>query len=74
MTWNGPDPDLRKGPNRTIAKGPNVTLRQRASSAGNCAKGPNPSNAKGPAGHARGSIYAQMQRGDSEQAISTRGS
>ena len=80
VTWNGPDPDLRRGTNRSLAKGPNAQLRRGASGGANgsrvvgssrIARGPNPNLRKGPAaGAAKGSIYAQARR---DEEASTRG-
>ena len=74
VTWNGPDPDLRRGTDRALARGPNAQLRRGASggaSGSRIARGPNPSLRKGAAvGAAKGSIYSQVQR--AEEA-STRG-
>lgn len=80
VTWNGPDPDLRRGTNRCLAKGPNAQLRRGASGgargsrvvgSSRIARGPNPNLRKGPAvGAAKGSIYAQVQR---DEEASTRG-
>jgi hypothetical protein len=55
VTWNGPDPDLRKGPSK-LAKGANTDLKKTKPS---LAKGPNSENYKGPRSLAIGSISAQ---------------
>ena len=56
VTWNGPDPDLRKGPSK-LAKGANTDLKKTKPS---LAKGPNAENYKGPRSSlAIGSISAQ---------------
>ena len=59
VTWNGPDPDLRKGPSK-LAKGPNYDIKK-TKVTGNLAKGPNVDNYKGPRGLAMGSIFAQKK-------------
>ena len=55
VTWNGPDPDLRKGPSK-LAKGANTDFKKAKHS---LAKGPNAENYKGPQSLAIGSILAQ---------------
>lgn len=45
VTWNGPDPDLRKGTNQGMVKGPNASLRKGSS---NLAVGANLALRKGP--------------------------
>ena len=55
VTWNGPDPDLRKGPAK-LAKGANTDFKKAKHS---LAKGPNAENYKGPQSLAIGSILAQ---------------
>ena len=57
VTWNGPNPELRKGANRSVAKGPNPELLNGPSGG---AKGPSSANRKGPQGLAKGSIYARL--------------
>merc|ERR1711988_1454637 len=52
VTWNGPDPDLRKGPSK-LAKGANSDLKKTKPS---LARGPNAENYKGPRSLAIGSI------------------
>ena len=56
VTWNGPDPDIRKGPSK-LAKGPSNKNKL----GGSIAKGPNSSNQKGPKGLAVGSIFAHKK-------------
>lgn len=56
VTWNGPDPDIRKGPSK-LAKGPSNKNKL----GGSIAKGPNSSNHKGPKGLAVGSIFAHKK-------------
>jgi hypothetical protein len=58
VTWNGPDPDIRKGPSQTAAKGPNVDVKKSSPVRSN-AKGANPENRKGPSGTTTGSLHLQ---------------
>ena len=65
VTWNGPDPDIRKGPSN-LAKGPNAKLLTKGPNVkstrtfgSSLARGPNPDNCKGPRGLATGSIFMQ---------------
>lgn len=51
VTWNGPNPALRKGPSSSLAKGPSSSL---AKGPAGLAKGPNAGNARGPQGLAKG--------------------
>lgn len=51
VTWNGPNPNLRKGTNASLAKGPCSSLAQGPRGLAN---GPNRANAKGPQGLAKG--------------------
>ena len=69
VTWNGPDPDLRKGNNKQIARGPNPNLRSGPRTG---AKGPNLAIRRGPAGIAKGSIYGSLQ--EIEDKCTSRGS
>ena len=57
VTWNGPNPELKKGANRSGAKGPNPEFHKGPSGG---AKGPSSANRKGPQGLAKGSIYASL--------------
>ena len=59
VTWNGPDPDIRKGPTK-LAKGPNPNISKSKGSR-SLAKGPNGENHKGPRGLAMGSIFSQKK-------------
>ena len=61
MTWNGPDPGLRRGPSKDVAKGP-VRNQRVLQDRNESAKGPNPSIRKGPKhGLAKGSMYAELE-------------
>ncbi len=64
MTWNGPDPELRRG-SKSCARGPNPALRH---GSGGLARGPNPALRRGPsAGLAKGSIYCGQELSDDEE-------
>lgn len=65
VTWNGPDPDIRKGPGNG-AKGAQKSLLCKGAT-GSCAKGPNPGNHKGPQ---IGSIF--LQRKAAQESSNTR--
>ncbi len=72
VTWNGPDPDLRRG-SKSCAKGPNPALRRGPASganggAGGLARGADPSLRRGPAaGRAKGSMYAACKFYDDDE-------
>lgn len=58
MTWNGPNPELRRGADKNLVEGPNKNLLLIKRIA---AKGPNKENCKGPMLHlAKGSVYSQQ--------------
>jgi hypothetical protein len=61
VTWNGPNPGLRKGPSTALAKGPSSSLAKGPAGLAKGSKGAmGPAGiAKGPACLNRGSQYAQ---------------
>ena len=68
VTWNGPDPDIRKGPSNK-AKGPNSELAKQHTG---IAKGPNPENNRGPKGLATGSLFMQKKTATDASTSRTR--